>query len=77
MPTSVYSCHSQTERDVSQRTAAKTQPPMAQNTHNVQNIDSRAGQEVQSLFYHTSVQDDNQSIFFYLERATTFGNNSK
>ena len=80
MPTSVYSSHSQTRRDISQRTAAKTQPPMAQNTHNVQNIDSRAGQktkEGQPLFYHTSVQDDNQSNFFYLQRASTFGNNSK
>ena len=40
---------------------------MAQNTHNVQNIDSRDGQktkERQPLFYHTSVQDDNQSNFF-------------
>lgn len=35
---------------------------MAQNTHNVQNIDSRDGQktkERQPLFYRTSVQDDN------------------
>ena len=62
MSTSMYSSHSQTRRDISQRTAAKTQPPMAQNTHNVQNIDSKAGQktkEGQPPFYHTSVQDDN------------------
>jgi len=53
---------------------------MAQNTHNVQNFDSRAGQktkEGQPLFFHTSVQDDNQTNFFYLEQASTVGNNSK
>lgn len=41
---------------------------MAQNTHNVQNIDSRDGQktkERQPLFYHTSVQDDNPAEYFF------------